>query len=285
MGCNVKLPLNIQITNMMRNNNEEQMRRTMDAARYLWQRGCLHDEPSTAISYEEGVCTYQFGDDEVTKLFTVAYRSIAFDAGSTYVLSSLVEAPTEGAPARLFDLADRGEMDSWFKRYLNISLLPIVRTAQKQGIHFEAHLQNTLLTIRDGMPHTFIIRDLEGVSVDRDMADGADDTTGPLFYRKEAAWARTDYYFIVNHLGSLIHAIARDTEAEEEHYWAIVRDLLEQEYETSGNEYVHHLLTAEAFYAKSNLLSCLAGNSEKPTYIAVRNMMSQGVTLSSAQRS
>ncbi|MFC5703309.1 IucA/IucC family protein [Cohnella faecalis] len=273
MKCNIKLSLNIQITNMTRNNNKEQMRRTLDAAGYLKRRDCFAKEPNTQIAYEEGVCTCHFDDDETTKLFTIAYRPIAFDTTSTYVLSSLVEAPVRGAPSRLFSLMDRRHVDRWFRQYLAISLLPIVRIAEEKGIHFEAHLQNALLTVKNGMPHTFIIRDLEGVSVNREKAEEAADTAGPLFYSKEAAWARTSYYFVVNHLGSFIHAMARDARVEEEHFWEIVRDVLVQEYEKSGNEYVRHLLTADAFYAKKNLMSCLAGNSEAPSYVPVNNIM------------
>lgn len=273
LQCNLKLPLNIQITNMMRNNNREQMRRTLDAAKYLRQRNGFGDEPHTAIAYEEGVCTCQFEDDEVTKLFTVAYRPIEFDVASTFVLSSLVEAPVPGEPSRLFSLVDRRRIDEWFRRYLDISLLPIVRLADEKGIHFEAHLQNSLLTIKDGMPHAFIVRDLEGVSVNREKADKDADTSGPLFYTKEQAWARTSYYFIVNHLGSFIHALARDIQVGEEHFWGIVRDALAQEYERHAGEYVLHLLTVPAFDAKKNLTSCLTGESETPSYVPVGNMM------------
>ncbi|WP_127531785.1 IucA/IucC family protein [Paenibacillus kobensis] len=274
MQCNLKLPLDIQITNLKRNNSEEQMRRTLDAANYLLQHGAFAGEINARIAYEEGICSCRFGSDEWTKLFTVAYRPVEFDAQSTYVLSSLVEAPAAGERSRLFALTGNCEMDLWFQRYLDISLLPVVRIAEEKGIHFEAHLQNCLLTLQDGMPHVFIIRDLEGVSVNRDKAEP--DAAGSLFYRKEEAWARTDYYFMVNHLGSLIHALARDNGKAEEHYWSIVRGTLERELHSSGgqgNEYVEHLLTADAFYAKRNLVSCLAGNSETPSYAAVGNVM------------
>lgn len=274
MACNIKLPLNIQITNLKRNNSREQMRRTLDAANYLLRRNCFGNEEAARIAYEEGVCGCRFEDEDVTKLLTIAYRPIEFDVASTFVLSSLIEAPVQGEPCRLFSLIDRRiPIVHWFRRYLEISLLPIVRAAEEHGIHFEAHLQNTLLTIKNGMPHMFIIRDLEGVSVNREKGAAAEDGAGPLFYEKEQCWARTDYYFVVNHLGSLIHAIARDIEAEEEHFWAIVRDMLAKEYEVAENEYVLHLLTVSAFYAKKNLVSCLAGNSETPSYAPVDNAM------------
>lgn len=273
MRCNIKLSLNIQITNMMRNNNREQMRRTMDATNYLLQRNCFEKESNTSISYEVGVCSCHFANDDLTKLFTIVYRPIEFDITATYVLSSLIETPVEEEQSRICSMIDIQNIDQWFNRYLEISLLPIVRLAEEKGIHFEAHLQNSLLTIKNGMPHEFIIRDLEGVSVNIERVDDGIDTTGPLFYKKEEAWARTSYYFVINHLGSLIHAIAKDINVEEEHFWRIVHNVLMQEYENSKSEYTLHLLTTQAFAAKKNMISCLIGKSETPSYIPVSNVM------------
>ncbi|WP_229730054.1 IucA/IucC family protein [Paenibacillus silvae] len=274
-SCNIKLSLNMQITNMIRTNNAEQMRRTLDASRYVWQQGCFTAEPQTHIAYETGVATCRFEDEQLTSLFTIAYRPIEFDPANTYVLSSLVESPFPGAPSRLITiLEDRAgsQVEQWFERYLNCSLLPLVRAADEKGIHFEAHLQNTLVTLKQGMPIAFIVRDLEGVSVDRESVSDRPHHE-LLFYSREQAWARTSYYFIVNHLGSLIHVLARDMGVPEEHFWMQVRDALEAELARTGNIYVRHLLTADAFLAKQNLVSCLTGISQTPTYVRVRNVM------------
>ncbi|GLB60903.1 IucA/IucC family protein [Cytobacillus sp. NCCP-133] len=275
MNCNIKLSLNIQITNMMRTNNKEQMRRTMDAARYILHRNGFGAQSNTKIAYETGICTCQFASEDVTKLFTIVYRPIEFNLETTYVLSSLIEIPVNCKHSRLYSLikSQHIELGAWLKQYLDISLLPIVRLAEEKGIHFEAHLQNSLLTIRNGFPHTFIIRDLEGVSVNQEKVEDDVDPTGPLFYKKEEAWARTSYYFIVNHLGSLIHAMAKDANVKEEHFWAIVRHVLLQEYENNSNEFILHLLTTETFAAKKNMISCLWGNSETPSYIPVENIL------------
>lgn len=275
IAYNIKLPLNIQITNLRRTNSWEQMRRTMDAARYLQSQDCFADEPYTRIAYEEGGEGCQFEGENVAKMLTVAYRKVDFDVTATYVLSSLVEAPIHGEPCRLLSLIDRGiPITKWFEQYLQISLLPIVRASQKHGIHFEAHLQNTLLTLKKGMPHAFIIRDLEGVSVNREVAFATAETSkSPLYYKQEQCWARTDYYFMVNHLGSLIHAIARDSRTEEVTFWRIVRQLLQKEDEVTPNAYIQHLLTTDAFLAKKNMISCLGGHGETPSYAPVHNAM------------
>ncbi|NYF26098.1 IucA/IucC family siderophore biosynthesis protein [Sporosarcina sp. JAI121] len=273
MNCNVKLSLNIQITNMMRNNNKEQMRRTLDATTYLLHRDCFQQEVHTYISYEVGVCTCRFENEDLTKLFTIVYRPLEFDEASTYVLSSLIEAPVEGVQSRLCSMIGNQNVEQWFVRYLEISLLPIVRLAEEKGIHFEAHLQNSLVTIKNGLPDVFIIRDLEGVSVNIEKVTDDVDMTGPLFYQKEETWARTSYYFVVNHLGSLIHALAKDVNVAEKKFWAIVRQVLMQEYERNENQFVHHLLTTRTFTAKKNMMSCLLGKSETPSYIPVKNVM------------
>lgn len=273
MSCNIKLSLNIQITNMMRNNNREQMRRTMDASNYLLRQNSFQRDPHTSISYETGICSCRFDQDDMTKLFTIVYRPIHFDTTCTYVLSSLIETPAGEETSRLYSLIGVQNVDEWFKRYLAISMIPMVRLVKEEGIHFEAHLQNTLLSIKEGLPHKFIIRDLEGVSVNKEKVTANVDTASPLFYTKKEAWARTSYYFIVNHLGSLIHAIAKDAKKDEEHFWGIARDVLEQEEEKHSNEYIRHLMTAPSFMAKKNMVSCLVGKSEKPLYVPVNNVM------------
>ncbi|WP_339785981.1 IucA/IucC family protein [Paenibacillus sp. FSL R7-0313] len=275
-NCNIKLSLNMQITNMIRTNSAEQMRRTLDASRYVRQHDCFGAEPNTHIAYETGVATCVFEDEELTSLFTIAYRPIEFDPANTYVLSSLVEAALPGMRSRLMTMLGGGRdiAEHWLDHYLQCSLLPIVRAAGEKGIHFEAHLQNTLVTLKDGMPVGFIVRDLEGVSVDEELIREQDRAASDLlFYSRENAWARTSYYFIVNHLGSLIHVLARDVNVPEEHFWKQVRDALVEELEQTGNEYVQHLLTTEAFLAKQNLVSCLRGISQTPAYVPVSNPM------------
>lgn len=275
-NCNIKLSLNMQITNMIRTNSAEQMRRTLNASKYVKQHDCFGAEPNTHIAYETGVANCAFEDEELTSLFTIAYRPIEFDVENTYVLSSLVEAPLPGMRSRLMTMLGGGRdiAERWLDRYLQCSLLPIVRAAGEKGIHFEAHLQNTLVTLKDGLPVEFIVRDLEGVSVDEELISEQDRAASDLlFYSREKAWARTSYYFIVNHLGSLIHVLARDVNVPEEHFWKQVREVLVEELERTGNAYVQHLLTTDAFLAKQNLVSCLRGISQTPAYVPVSNVM------------
>ncbi len=302
LNCNIKLPLHVGITNLLRTNSSEQMTRTLAATRYVLEQQCFADEPYTHIACEMGTATCRFDSDQWTSLFTVAYRPIEFDSSCTYVLSALVEsvqptgtsqlykllrgiALTEGnaegddfvqASARSETLSNRirNIAEKWLRLYLERSLLPIVRAGERLGIHFEAHLQNTLVTLQNGWPQHFIIRDLEGVSVERRMqASTAGDDI--LFYTSEAARARTAYYFIVNHMGSLLHVLARDTGCEEPHYWKLATTVLQEELERADNTLIREMLQADGFKAKQNLRSCLQGHGDAPAYVYVRNMLKQ----------
>ncbi|WP_411346595.1 IucA/IucC family protein [Paenibacillus sp. WLX1005] len=325
MNCNMKLPLNIQITNLTRNNSEEQMKRTLEAARYVLDKDGFAGEAGTHIAYEKGIGTCTFADEMLTRLFTVAYRPIAFDPSCTYVLSSLVESHVPGGVSQLVNMLKASvqnnvptlqingqqhtsdalirQAERWLQDYLELSLLPIVRIAEQEGIHFEAHLQNTLVTLYEGMPKQFIIRDLEGVSVEEQhgrqhvsiSSDKSNMSAEPhhqaesqqyassvlnsaqqpkyLFYDQQSARNRTTYYFIVNHLGSLIHVLARDTGCREQQYWRIAQSLLEREQEQTGNTFAAYLLQTDAFLAKQNLRSCLQGHGDTPDYVYVTNRL------------
>ncbi|MEW4369757.1 IucA/IucC family protein [Paenibacillus kandeliae] len=297
MNCNMKLPLNIQITNLTRNNSQEQMQRTLEAARYVLDRDGFADEQGTHIAYEKGIGTCTFIDEQITCLFTVAYRPITFDPACTYVLSSLVESHVPGGMSRLVKMLEEQvqkqesaeaeaehhpsqmliqQAERWLQKYLELSLLPIVRIAEREGIHFEAHLQNTLVTLYEGMPKQFILRDLEGVSVEEQHGrQHLLQSKQPqyLFYDQQSARNRTTYYFIVNHLGSLIHVLARDTGCREQHYWRIAQAVLKRELEETGNSFADYLLQADAFLAKQNLRSCLRGHGDTPDYVYVTNQL------------
>ena len=49
-----------------------------------------------------------------------------------------------------------------------LSLRPLTRLLLRHGIALEAHTQNSLVALDDGWPARFVVRDLEGVSLNRD---------------------------------------------------------------------------------------------------------------------
>ncbi|QDI92527.1 hypothetical protein EPH95_16125 [Salicibibacter halophilus] len=276
LQCNLKLPLNLQITNMKRNNTAVQMQRTLEASRYLRDSQCFYTEPNTQISGETGAMSCAFDDEHLSELFTLAYRPVNFDLSSTLVVASLVEKDPFSHLPRLQHIVDTHRLEEWLYQYLDISLLPLMREANSKGIHFEAHLQNSLVTLRkDGMPQQFIVRDLEGVSVEGEYLQDEKGSDSSLFYRKEQARQRTCYYFLINHLGTLIHTIARILEVQEANVWKVVDNVLAQEAWHTGNAFIKEVRSAKVFLAKKNMSSCFFENGEDPEYVFVPNILNQ----------
>ncbi|WP_411502130.1 IucA/IucC family protein [Brevibacillus centrosporus] len=290
-GYGYKLPLHVRITNLVRENSWEQARRTMDAAKVIHHLQDDIQSDSFQILSETGFSHIRIDSSEdASPYFTVIHRPIVLENESTYVVASLLESfPGETEPKLIQAIRQSGQeplpdLDLWLERYLQISLLPLMRLLARRGISFEAHLQNSLVSLKNGWPDCYYVRDLEGVSIDRQVAAQSGwigtlvDADSPVLYEEAQAWMRTKYYFIVNHLGSLIHTIAAYRQVGEEHYWRIVQKLLQQEKATADKRllaYINNLLQSDSLPAKANLRSCFLKRGETPLFVDIPNPMKE----------
>lgn len=288
-GRGYKLPLHVRITNLIRDNTLEQARRTLDAATVVRRLGSELVSERFQIVAETGCSLAAFDSDpgrDWSSCFTVIHRPMRLPKESTFVLASLLEPYPGDSEPKLARVVRHGaggrspDWSEWLERYLSISLLPLLRIAAGQGIGFEAHLQNSLVSLKEGWPDCFYVRDLEGVSIDRGKAVEAGWAGGlvagdsPVLYEEPEVWLRTRYYFVVNHLGSLIHAIAAYSRQDERVYWRIVNRSLRREWPDSSGRlraYIEDLLHGEFLPAKANLTSCMLGRGEKPLFVPVPN--------------
>ncbi|OZB95305.1 IucA/IucC family siderophore biosynthesis protein [Paenibacillus sp. XY044] len=295
-GYGWKLPLEVRITNLVRVNTAEQTSRTMHAVRLAAHLGGeLESElpgllPETGYS---GIAVH--GQAMPDPAASVLIRPMALEPTATFVLASLLEGwPGEQMPKLAQAITESGrsggaqqlpDMLEWLERYLRLSMLPLLRVWDRFGISFEAHAQNSLLSLADGWPVKFYVRDLEGMSVDRRLAEKAGwvgdvlPKDSPLLYEAADAWHRTLYYFFVNHLGSLIHALALWQGWPEREGWSVVRHLLVEEREWSSERlrpYVDGLLNHSTLPAKANFASCLANKGDTPLYISIHNPIRDG---------
>ncbi|MBP1966921.1 IucA/IucC family protein [Paenibacillus aceris] len=289
-GYGFKLPLHVRITNLLRENTKEQAERTMDAARVLHH---LKKECHTThfrILSETGYSRVRLEEmpEEWSSSFTVIYRPMELSNPFTYVLASLLECLPEQSEPKLIQAIRRSgqgtlpDMRDWLAAYLRISMVSLLRLFADRGISFEAHLQNSLVSLKNGMPDCFYVRDLEGVSIDRRKAVEAGwlntllAEDSPVLYEESEAWMRTKYYFFVNHLGSLIHTIAAYGGEGEEHYWRIVQSVLRQELSGADDRllpYIDDLLYSESLPAKANFTSCFLARGERPLFVDIPNPM------------
>ncbi|MDQ1514927.1 MAG: staphyloferrin synthase [Actinomycetota bacterium] len=291
-GRQLKLPLAVRITNFVRENSPEQLRRSLDASRVLAALGDLAvavdgPEGSFGVLLELGYRRIM-GSDALGAATGVLYREGPPMAGaaSPMVVAALLEPdPIDGVPPIIRAVQQTGlpagDGRAWLERYLQLSLRPLVRLLVRHGVGLEAHAQNSLVALDDGWPARFVVRDLEGASLNRDHpragdgfgADVAADS--PAVYGETEVWQRFAYYFLVNHLGQLVATLAEHLGPSEAELWRVAGGLL-------GDEAVRHgadpaaaplrlLLDGPDLPAKANLTSVLRGHSEHPSWVAIPN--------------
>jgi siderophore synthetase component len=296
-GRQLKLPLSVRITNFVRENSAEQLRRSLDASRVLAGLGDLAAAvgcpPGTfGVLLELGFRRLVVGDDppamEASGLEAatgVLYREgppLSGPASPMVVAGLLDPDPVDGVPpiVRAVQQAARGDGRAWLTRYLEVSLRPLTRLLVRHGIALEAHTQNSLVALDDGWPARFVIRDLEGASLNRHHPRAGEHiellgAASPAVYDEAEVWRRFSYYLLVNHLGQLIATLAEHLGPSEGELWKVAGSVLTDEAVRSGTDPaaapLRHLLDGAELPAKANLTSLLRGHSEHPAWVAVPN--------------
>jgi siderophore synthetase component len=288
-----KLPLSIKITNYIRVNTVEQIKRTLDAAKVIAEIKEEVESEKFGILMEYGYRSVSFSSsskEEVMDLFSVLFRESPKECrkkDTIFVVASLMEVPPGANEPNLFtqirqnrsletiDLAD------WFSQYMKVTLHQILQVFAYTGVSLEAHAQNSLIVLNEGIPEKCYIRDLEGISINRNYAEkrGWVNTIitndSHVLYDNEEAWSRLKYYFFVNHLSYVVRTLAKHSKQSEYVYWNIVREELENMKKQSNIEalkkYIDDLLEGEFLPAKANLISRFLGQEESPLYVDIPN--------------
>jgi siderophore synthetase component len=133
------------------------------------------------------------------------------------------------------------------------------------------------LVLDRGNPKRLIVRDLEGVSIDRTRFERVApdlDFDPSVFFPAEEARQRLIYYLISNNLNHVIATIVRMSNASEARLWRVAAGTLVAAAEDSETaQLVEWLLAIDTLPAKANFSSCFAGNAERPAYVAIANPM------------
>ncbi|GAA2360118.1 L-2,3-diaminopropanoate--citrate ligase SbnE [Saccharopolyspora halophila] len=274
-GTAWKLPLHVRITNFVRNNPLEHLRRAVDAGRLVAAADWDHD--GFRVLPETGYRAIAPGaSGELAADFAVLFRHNPFPGSTTAprVLAALLEDRLDGTPPPLIEEIARAgplvpeHVVEWLRCYLRISLGPLLSVFTEQGISFEAHVQNSLLHTEDGWPRTFYVRDMEGTSASGErIPAGVLPTDSPVRYDDVEAWLRLRYHFVTNHLGHLVAVLGRFTPAGERLLWSAVHDFLAH----CPGRYAERLRRDPALPAKANLISRFAEHGESPLYVDIPN--------------
>lgn len=264
-----KLPLHVRITNFVRTNPVEHLARAADAGALIAELAPSWRYDGFGVLLESGFRTVDpavVGDDLAAD-FAVLFRDNPFTGGrlAPRVMAGLLDGDE---PALIREVHRCGaSAGAWLRRYLAIWLLPLLDVFDRDGVSFEAHVQNSLLHTEDGWPARVWVRDLEGTSVSRKRLRVPVPEDSPLLYDDEEAWLRLQYHAVTNHLGHLVQVLGLHTGTEEAALWAVVRDVLA----AAASAPARALLEAPVLPAKANLLSRFAGRGERPLYVDIPN--------------
>jgi spermidine-citrate ligase len=279
-GFMYKLSLNVRITNSVRANLEKELRRGIKTFRVLESevgRGLFERFPSFGVVRDPAYITVDTGTGGESG-FEVVLRENPFGADrpdATPVIA-LCQDPLPGEESRLSRIIRRlseGEghptsevCREWFRRYLDVSLRPLLWLYFTHGVAVEAHQQNSVVVLEDGYPARFYYRDNQGYYFEEEQSRDLerllpgihgieDDTVVP----REVADERLRYYFFINNLFGLVNAFGVAGLADERALLAELRSVLEELEDSApgSSRLIPSLLHDEKLPGKANLLTRL----------------------------
>ncbi|UOQ94308.1 IucA/IucC family siderophore biosynthesis protein [Halobacillus shinanisalinarum] len=148
----------------------------------------------------------------------------------------------------------------WFKRYLSLTLEPLMWLYKTYGIALEAHQQNSLVKLENGYPVHFYYRDNQGYYFSESKADLLRSHLPRLNEESDTicsdtiAVERFRYYFFINHLFGLINSFGMNGLIKEEYLLDVLRERLAY-HNDQTNELLNSLLNDSTLPCKANLLT------------------------------
>ncbi|WP_232697667.1 IucA/IucC family protein [Brevibacillus daliensis] len=273
----LKLSVPVKVTNSMRINKLSEMEIGIEAKQLIDTSigEVSRIYPGFDFMADPAYITVTFGQPAETG-FEVILRENPFmggEAENATLIAALVQDPLPGYKSRLatiiYHLAEQEgrTLESvsleWFRRYLDISLKPMVWLYLTYGIGLEAHQQNSVVTLKAGYPDRFYYRDNQGYYFSKSMEHvlaselpGIGKKSGNI-YDDHLIDERFSYYMIFNHMFGLINGFGTAGLIDEQlllnEMRVVLMEFLPMNREPS--RFLHNLLTCEELLCKANLLT------------------------------
>ncbi|MCT7960456.1 IucA/IucC family siderophore biosynthesis protein [Laspinema sp. D1] len=272
-----KLSLNVKITNSVRMNLYKELERSVEVHQIL--AGPIGEElrqnyPQFDIIRDPAFLAVQFNGEPLPAFATIL-RQNPFQtnpSADATCISSLCQDSIYGDGSRLANLirtlAKQENRTSlavsldWFRRYLQISLQPILWLYFTHGIAVEAHQQNSVLQLAEGYPERFYYRDNQGYYFRQSCYEHLHQILPGIGEKSQTvcddavADERLAYYFFQNNLFGLINGFGVAGLVDEKLLLAELRQVLEQAktMNTNGSNILENL-SQPKLRCKANLLT------------------------------
>ncbi|MBH8604028.1 IucA/IucC family siderophore biosynthesis protein [Thermoactinomyces sp. CICC 10522] len=303
----LKCSLHIKITNSLRLNQRKELERGVEVSRILQSRigkELAEQFPRFQIIQDPAYITLAIPGSKESG-FEVCLRENPFTAGAdenVTLIAGLVQDPIKGGKTRLFniisELAEKEKRTNrevsldWFRRYLNLSLRPLMWLYLRYGIALEAHQQNSLIRLYQGYPHQFFYRDNQGYYYCESTYPALKRILPGISKKSETVCAdavadeRFCYYFFINHLFGLINVFGASSLIGEQELLNELKHELSRflPWNCRPSTLLDNLLHNEKLSCKANLLTRfyemdeLAGPLESQSvYVQIANPLSKVV--------
>ncbi|CAM4007160.1 IucA/IucC family siderophore biosynthesis protein [Paenibacillus alkaliterrae] len=274
----IKFSLNIKITNSVRANKYQELERGIEVKKLMESE--IGKRLKANHSRFQMICDPAFItldiDGEKESGFEVILRENPFKFGderNSTPVASLCQDSIEGNSSRLVEimkqLAEKEARSTedvsmdWFKKYLDISLKPIMWLYFTYGIAIEAHQQNSVIRLKEGYPERFFFRDNQGYYYCQSYHEKLNHILPGISQKSNTlcsdaiADERLRYYFFFNHLLGLINAFGTGGLIEERKLLQELRGVLEtiEIPDNSSSQLITSLLSHAKLPCKANLLT------------------------------
>ncbi|MCA0757535.1 IucA/IucC family siderophore biosynthesis protein [Paenibacillus sp. N4] len=269
----------VRITNSLRVNKHKELERGVEVSRLLKTSiGEVSTRyPAFAIVQDPAFVSVALEGEEESG-FEVVLRANPFQgekANQASLVASLVQDPIPGSESRLGTivriLAEREGRTTeavsldWFRRYLDMSLKPMVWLYLTHGIALEAHQQNSVVQLSGGYPERYYYRDNQGYYFCNSLLEHLNaelpgiGVKSQTFCDDSIADERFRYYLIFNHMFGLINGFGTAGLADERLLLQELRSALESflPLNREPSVFLESLLTEEKLPCKANLLTRL----------------------------
>lgn len=282
----VKLSLNIKITNSVRANLFKELERGLEVNKLL--SGTIGEDLQTHFpnfkvirdpayitipleGKESGFATILRANPFQTKAKQI--ENFVTDADSDVsCLIALCQDAIDGSGSRLANiihtLAQQEQRSTaavsvdWFKRYLALSVKPILWLYFTYGIGLEAHQQNSVLELQSGYPHCFHYRDNQGYYYRDSFAHKLNSILEGVSQKSDTFCPdvvideRLVYYIFINNVFGIINALGVAQLVDEHLLLQELNELLADlaNFDLAGSQLLKNL-QGETFRTKANLLT------------------------------
>lgn len=297
----LKLSLSVKITNSVRTNLYKELERSVEVYQLLESeigKDLNQHFPNFTIIRDPAYITLKI-DGKPADSFATILRQNPFQVApntDATCLIALCQDSIFGEGSRLSQIIHQLAQQEgrstaevsldWFRRYLKISLEPIIWLYFTYGIGIEAHQQNSVLQLQDGYPYRFFYRDNQGYYYRRSFQQKLDTILPGISQKSQTICddavidERLGYYLFVNNLFGLINAFGVAELVDEKLLLSELHTALDNHsvLEQGDSTLLQNLLCLPQLRCKANLLTrfhdmdeLVGPVSTQSVYVAIDN--------------